>query len=355
MINALIDNLHPYCMLFGILISPVSYFTVKCFKQVFLCFAILFGATWNDRCIVDIYCGASTQMVFSDFFSFNATLFRDGLSPFAVLLLGLNPFKRLCAHSGWLLRLLSSERATLPRTKNNTRFFPQSAFSSWRVLDPKLRYVVGASRQTSSSASPDPLSHSTWPDKTARATSTASHTHTKKKATRRCWWWTHIITHRLAKKLHNSSCDPDSSANANAVFFFCVSNFPWLPTWGHILSGLNPAVCSPFICMEVAQLPLNHSLRCSSRTFLFYLLSRIVSTVTSLPPSLFLSRTHPHARTHTLALLGLKQMLDFPSGTPTPRRCTRLTENNHSSCHPGEYRGQFLLHLSAGAISLHLF
>lgn len=59
------------------------------------------------------------------FLSFNATLFRDGLSPFAVLRLRLNPFKRLCAHSGWLLRLLSSERATLPRTKNNTRFSPK--------------------------------------------------------------------------------------------------------------------------------------------------------------------------------------------------------------------------------------
>lgn len=53
-----------------------------------------------------------------------------------------------------------------------------------------------------------------------------------------------------------------------------------------------------------------------------------MSTVTSLPPSLFLSHTHPNARTHALAQLGLKQMLDFPSGIPTPRSCMRLMENN---------------------------
>lgn len=51
----------------------------------------------------------------------------------------LNPFKRLCPRTRWLLRLLSSERKTLTWTKNNRGIFRsrrRSAFSFLRVLDP---------------------------------------------------------------------------------------------------------------------------------------------------------------------------------------------------------------------------
>lgn len=133
-------------------------------------------------------------------------------------------------------------------------------------------------------------------------------------------------------------------------WIFFLSDFPWLPTWGHIFSRLNPVFC--FHMHGSCSTSSKSLIEMQLSPILFYLQSHNVSTVTSLPPSLLLSHTSTH--TH-ICSAHIKVNARLSLQDPNSPKLHVAGGKQQYSFHPGASWGHFDLHLSAGVISLYLF